>query len=289
MRTIYLSLISSFLFLALVSQGLASAAARSAATEAAGEATSGLTVEAAAPSDGATAASQEDLLDIFNEANLEFNQKNYQEAIELYSKIENSDFVSWEAFYNMGNAYFRLGKYALAMLYYEKAAKIEDKNQDIAHNISICKQKLGYKSDELPSFFLSKIWRALTEIFSLSAWAWLSIIFFASTLILAFIYLNTRKVEFKKLAFYLSLASICLLILSFSSALSLKKKQAVQYALVFTDKAQVKATADQDSKTIFILPLGSKLRLDSHIAPFYKVSMSDGNKGWIKENDIKLI
>lgn len=58
----------------------------------------------------------------------------YDEAEKMYLLLLKKDKLNANAFYNLGNTYFHLKQYANAVLYYEKAKKIQPDNKQIQHN-----------------------------------------------------------------------------------------------------------------------------------------------------------
>jgi len=46
-------------------------------------------------------------------------EEKFDEAVKLYNQIIDNGYEGAELYYNLGNAYFRLGKLGYAILYYE--------------------------------------------------------------------------------------------------------------------------------------------------------------------------
>ena len=57
----------------------------------------------------------------FDQANAAYNSGNYETAVELYEKILATDVESVPVYYNMGNAYYKMREYPMAIYSYEKA------------------------------------------------------------------------------------------------------------------------------------------------------------------------
>ena len=73
----------------------------------------------------------------FNQANAAYNSGNYDNAVELYQKILNTEMESVPVYYNMGNAYYKMRNYPMAIYYYEKALKLDPSNEDVQTNLQI--------------------------------------------------------------------------------------------------------------------------------------------------------
>ena len=51
----------------------------------------------------------------FDQANAAYNSGNYETAVELYEKILATDMESVPVYYNMGNAYYKMREYPMAI------------------------------------------------------------------------------------------------------------------------------------------------------------------------------
>ena len=74
---------------------------------------------------------------LFHEANDLFINKKYKKSIELYEKIIDSGKKNSTVFYNLGNAYYRLGNIGHALWAYKHANKFSPRDKDIIHNLKI--------------------------------------------------------------------------------------------------------------------------------------------------------
>ena len=74
----------------------------------------------------------------YNIANMLYEQKKYQEAIERYKKITEPS-LQFNKFYNLGNSYAKSNMYEDAIKAYEQALKIKDDN-DAKSNLEIVKK-----------------------------------------------------------------------------------------------------------------------------------------------------
>ena len=70
-----------------------------------------------------------------SEANRAYYAGRYENAVTIYEKVTQAGFASPILYYNLGNAYFKLGNMPLAILYYEKAHKLVPSSVDVITNI----------------------------------------------------------------------------------------------------------------------------------------------------------
>jgi tetratricopeptide (TPR) repeat protein len=87
---------------------------------------------------------------LFYAGNSFYEKREYDKAITEYSKIIDAGIASSRLYYNIGNAYFKLGKTGYAILYYERARRISPQDADLKSNLAYAKSLVGNPSYEIP-------------------------------------------------------------------------------------------------------------------------------------------
>ena len=77
------------------------------------------------------------------EADSAYVQERYEQAISLYDKLLETG-ASASVYYNLGNAYYRIGDMAHAILAYERAYLMEPGDADIRFNLQLLWRKVGF-------------------------------------------------------------------------------------------------------------------------------------------------
>jgi tetratricopeptide (TPR) repeat protein len=70
---------------------------------------------------------------------------NFNAALKIYVQLENEYHPyagTGKLYYNVGNAYFQLGEYPLAILYHYRALTLMPRNNEIKRNLAIAQEKL---------------------------------------------------------------------------------------------------------------------------------------------------
>ena len=125
----------------------------------------------------------------FADGNAAYNEGNFEQALEMYDNILASGVESATLYYNLGNTYYKTKEYAKAILYYEKALKLDPSNEDIKTNLEIANLAVVDKINPIPQSFIAKWWNSLKSLFSADGWAWLSVAAFALLLLCLFAFL----------------------------------------------------------------------------------------------------
>ncbi|MCB0570031.1 MAG: tetratricopeptide repeat protein, partial [Phaeodactylibacter sp.] len=94
------------------------------------------------------------------EANQAFLDKNFEEAIGLYESILQDGYYAPGLYYNLGNAYFRVGKLGKAILHYERALKWSPDDEQVLQNLEIARSQLKDDLLVVPESGLVRRWHA---------------------------------------------------------------------------------------------------------------------------------
>ena len=130
--------------------------------------------------------------DLFRQANQLYNESAYDSAAAVYEDIINKGYSSAELYYNLGNTYYKLRNYPLAIFYYEKSLKLDPQNEDTKHNIDIANLFITDKIESIPDIFLKRWWNNLSNSFTLNTWAIITIVIFVLLLACIFIYITAK-------------------------------------------------------------------------------------------------
>src|SRR5512145_640824 len=68
--------------------------------------------------------------------NQHYMNREYEKAIDCYTRVINMGYSASALYFNLGNAYYKQGDYPLAILYYEKARLLDPVDEDIKENLA---------------------------------------------------------------------------------------------------------------------------------------------------------
>jgi tetratricopeptide (TPR) repeat protein len=227
---------------------------------------------------------------LFKKGNDHYAKAQYKEAISSYQKLVDGGYQSVPVYFNLGNAYYKNGDIASALLYYEKAHKLSPGDDDIKLNLQLANLKTTDKLDEAPEFFISKWWHSFILASSLGTLAVLSVLSIlagSGTLIL---YRFTQSVGVKKASFYTAIALVFLgLSFIFIAGRQADYFESHQQAIVFSNSVTIKSAPTHTAKDLFVLHDGTKVEVLEHNNDWIKIRLVNGNEGWIGANDVRDI
>ncbi|MCK9209441.1 MAG: tetratricopeptide repeat protein [Ignavibacteriaceae bacterium] len=224
------------------------------------------------------------------QANQYYKTGNYKEAITKYETVLHNGYHGASLFYNLGNAYYRTGKFGLSILYFEKAYQLSPDDEDIRHNLIIANSKIVDKVDVVPKFFLFSWWEATQNLFHPSGWKTFMFVVYLLLIITIGIFFTAKRSSTKKYSFF-SGASI-LFFFSLSVVLFLTKQHQVEnyhYGIVLEQTVNVKSSPDEKSSDAFILHEGIKIKVEDKLEGWNKIRLSDGKIGWLESLAIGII
>lgn len=234
--------------------------------------------------------SQDELKQIFSEANNEYNQGNYEKALELYNKIYDAGYLSLELYTNLGNTYFKLKNFPEAILFYERAKRLSQNDERILNNLALANLQIKDKPEPQARFFLSVIYEQITNIATSTGWAVLVIVFLWISLGLLISYRLLTKIFRKKLTLILSAILFSLALLSFIFGYSRYEYETNQKeAIVFYPVVYVTTEPNINSSNAFILHEGSKVTILEEKDEWYYISYDKTKKGWLNKTALKII
>ena len=259
--------------------------------KAAGKKAAGAAVTALLLFLSATAASaQEDVSSLWQAGNDAFAAGQWQNALNYYQTIEGEGLASADLYYNIGNTYFKLGENGHAILYFERALKLEPTHTDAANNLEIVRQLTLDKIDAVPEFILVTWFRGLRQGLSADAWAWITLALLAVVGLLLVLFRNTGSPALRKVSFVLACVFFVLTIFAFIfSLLQRRAVNRVDSAVVTAPVCSVKSSPADGGKTVFVLHEGTKVRLLDNVGDFAKIEISDGRQGWANTETIEII
>ena len=243
-----------------------------------------LSLSAAAQSDSLASAAR------WERAQRAYVEGNYELAAEEYRAIADGGEYSLKLYYNLGNAYFKLGDMGRAILFYNRALRLAPSNEDVRHNLSLAESQIKDRITAVPEFFVKTWMRALRNAMSCTAWSILSLLAAAAFLAMVLLFLLASPIVVRKMGFYggvvMLLLFVCTTSLSVASRNDILSREG---AVVLSSAISVKSSPDCSATDLFVLHEGTKLRILTEVDGWYEVVIADGKKGWIESHTVEQI
>ena len=228
---------------------------------------------------------------LWNSGVAAYSQGQWKAAEQNWKGIADAGLTSPVLCCNLGDAFFKDGDYPSAILWYERALKLDPSYKDARFNLDLAAAQVQDRIDSVPEFFLVGWARSFCYLLSSDAWAVLSCILLALALAALLIFLLSQGSGARKAGFFSALILALLFLLAVSAAGWQKSEfERADEAIVMKPVVPVKSAPSRgDSKDLFILHEGTKVRIIDSVGDWNNVSLSDGRQGWMPSETLEII
>ena len=237
---------------------------------------------------GTTAAAQGSF---FDEGNQRYQEGDFDGALERYAQILDQGLENGELYYNVGNAYFKLGQLGPAILYYERARRLMPGDDDLLANLELARSLTADAVAPLPRFWLFRAVGWWVGLLGRPALIWIVTLAYlvATTSLMAAILRPATP-----LAFWARRTAIAAAIFTLVFGVNLVVRElglgASEEAIVMADEATVQSAPSEDTALqIFTVHEGTKVRIDRRSDDWAEIVLEDGTVGWAQAEHLEPI
>ena len=213
----------------------------------------------------------------------------YADALALYDSMYQEQ-TSAALLFNIGNCHMKLDDVPHAVLFYERAIRLEPGAEDIRANLDHARQQVVDRIHELPAFTLGSFWDRLRGGKDEDQWArralWSCLALFAGAT--AFLFVRQGLVR-RLLLGGTALALICTVVATALGAYRVKEVNDRSEAIIMLPKVDVLGEPRQGATTVFVLHEGTKISVLSDQNGWYEVKLASGSVGWAPPGSLERI
>jgi len=138
-------------------------------------------------------------MDLYNQANEAYKAGAYDSAQTLYTEIAQNGLSSSALYYNLGNTHFKEGNIPAAILYYERALRIDPRDPDIRFNLEIARGMTTDKIEPVDAVFITRWWNDLARSVPLGIWTSLFFLLLVTAAFLFGLFFLSKNVRYRQL------------------------------------------------------------------------------------------
>lgn len=219
----------------------------------------------------------------FAQANQVYSEGRFQEAVEGYEGLVQSGRWHANLFYNLGNAWFRLGDFGKAIVNYERALALDRQHPEASANLRLAR-------DEARALELRKDWNE--PYVAMGTPAQYSIVaavaFWFVLFGLARWFFSPLRRSRGRLALIACAAAVCGISIFALYTLENGARGRALAIVTGNDIEARLATADNAS-SILALPAGSEIKVLSERGEWIYAALPNGQRGWIPAKAVERV
>jgi len=219
--------------------------------------------------------------ELFTAGNSAYEEERYADAVAAYQKILGFGVTDPRVLYNLGNAYFRLGRLGPAILNYERALRLDPSDREARDNLELSRGLIRDRVGEPELQYPIRVVKETLEAIPTPsiAWVFLACVWSVATAAGA-IPLSGSWVRRRLLAY----ATVALSLLALTTGVSLLyrgRQDAAPIAIVLEDRIDVRSGPGEENTILFTVHEGTRLDLRNSLERWVQVSLPNGLSGWV--------
>lgn len=242
------------------------------------------------------------------EADSAYNRGDYDNAVECYVAVMESQGTSASLLFNLGNAYFKANNWGQAMLCYEQARRLDPSDAKINNNLDYLASRVedankaelkGKKYSVAPdeASFFESVHDIIAKNISSDVWAVFAAIAFVLFVAFLALYIFSSMVAARKVGFFSAIIflgfSAVFLAFSFWADKAFRSRGE---GVITAYKTELLTEPLDNSKPVATpLTRGTRMRIISEevdsegMVDWFKVRLNSDFTGWIKASDFSVI
>jgi len=226
---------------------------------------------------------------LFFACNAQYEKKDYAKAAESYLKILDQGVENGRLYYNIGNAFFKMGKLGYAILSYEKAKRLDPGDSDLRSNLeyarSLVEGSIYYNSRR--NFIIRLIGRpfrdlSLNRMTTIAAFLYIVVVLMA----LANTYSPSFARKTRVLFFLISVVFVWSLAIF---AVRYYHQNILRPGIVVQKSVECKYEPVENSASFYRLNEGDRVLVLNARNGWREIKRADGKSAWVKKEAVEEI
>lgn len=244
---------------------------------------------AAAGAAGARPASAATPEQTFDSGNAAYQEGKFEQAAAAYESIRSHGIDDARVEYNLGNAYFKLGKLGAAILHYERALRLDPADDDARDNLAFARGRIRDTVPDPDLQYPIRVVRDLLDRIPADTIAWSFLAVWALTAALAAAVPLQRSWARRRLLAYAACALGLLSLAAGTVLLYRARLDADPVAIVQAEKVDVKSGPGEENTVLFSVHEGTRVEVRNGLDRWLQVSLPNGLTGWVPSSAVEKV
>ena len=218
----------------------------------------------------------------FDKANQEYAQGHFAEAISGYESLVRAGQWNANLFYDLGNAYFRVGDFGRAILNYERALAMERHHPEAAANLQIAR-------DEAHALELQRSWpERYLQFASVNEYSITAAVAFWLAVFAIVMRIFARRRSATLIATLMFCPLVCAVAIYAVYTLE-RGSNGSALAIVTGKNVQARLATADSANSVLALPPGSEVKILSTRGDWIYAALPNTLRGWIPAKDAQQV
>ena len=234
-----------------------------------------------------TGMAQSSAVTLYGEGNELYRQGAYDRALEKYRLAAGTGVEDARLFYNLGNACFKSQRLGEAILWYERALRLEPRDEDIVANLNFARH---VKQDREPVDDSPAVWRFLVRLHeypTLDELAGALGLLWLSSFALAAWRLWMGRTGSGVVAALIT--CICVTAATAGWLGRRASDHAAEAAIVTVEQATARSAPEADETAILVIHEGTRVLVERRETGWLLIRLANGLGGWLRDGDVTVI
>ena len=226
----------------------------------------------------------------FQQANEDYRKGEYELAAQEYQRIIQQGYNDPFLYYNLANAYYKMGKLGKAILFYEKARRILPRDEDIQKNLAYVRSLTLDKIEEPKTGFFLSLWLKLIHFLTINELTIILTILYLLVIILSILAIFKKRKPIRRLLVkLLFIFGILFILIGGILSYRLYQLKAVKIGVIISKEVEVKSGSEKNLATLFTLHEGTSFLIQQKRGDWLQITLKNGWSGWVQNRDIGKI
>lgn len=225
----------------------------------------------------------------FQLANAAYEKSDFTQAAELYRRAIDEGVADSRLYFDYANCLFRQNQPGMAILYYEKARKLDPNDPDIAYNLRFVNAQIQDKVPAPEENALTKALAFAHGAFSINEGLWIALGLFTFLGLAAILCLYAGSATRTALAVLMVTAGLALLALIPSVALKIKDQEIQRYAIVLKPAIEMFSGPGETFQVLTQVHEGTRFEIVESRGEWLSVKLANGKGGYVRQADLGKI
>jgi uncharacterized protein YgiM (DUF1202 family) len=222
----------------------------------------------------------------FRQANAAYEKNDYVQAADLYRRAIDEGVADARLYYNYANCMFRQNQPGMAILYYEKARKLDPDDPDIAYNLRFVNAQIQDKIPVPEENFLTRALAYAHASISINEGLWIELGLFIFLGLAAIICLYAGSALRSALAVLMVVAGLGMAALGSSLAVKIKDQETLRYAIVLKPSIEMYSGPGENFQVLTQVHEGTKFEIVETRGDWVSVKLANGKGGFVRLTDL---